>query len=178
MMLRQRCVASDHVLLNDDSAADGFDGTVENGEKAVTGGFDELAVVPHDAGLDEVALDPFHTAVRSLFIDLHEAAVASDITGHNRGKTARLTRGLTAGLARLDIADISHDSDRSPCTANRSVGIQLTAHELHLWNRIIPPRWGKAFGAPVTSWFHLISRAFYHRRQRWGWLTPGSKAAA
>jgi len=37
-------------LLDDDAAPHGFDRAVENGEKAVTGGFDELAVVLNDAG--------------------------------------------------------------------------------------------------------------------------------
>jgi hypothetical protein len=42
---------------------------------------------------------------------------------------------------------------------NRSVGIQLTIHEHRLWKRIIPPGWGKSFEAPVTSKFHLTSKA-------------------
>jgi hypothetical protein len=88
-------------------------------------------MVLDNTGLYEVALDPFHTAVRSFFIDLHETAVASDIASDNRGKTARRrpVRGLIARPARLDIANFSHGSHRSPCTAKRRVGTQLTIHE-------------------------------------------------
>ena len=67
-------------------------------------------MVLHDAGLDEVALDPFDTAVRPLFIDLHEAAVAGDIAGNNRSKTARrrLSRRI-ATSARFQFANFTHD---------------------------------------------------------------------
>ena len=121
------CVASDHVLLNDDTAPDGFDGTIENSKKSIAGGFDEFAVVFRDAGLDEVTLDPLHAPVRSLFVDLHEAAVAGDIAGYNRGKPPGhgLPRGLPADLARLDIANFSHRSVRFLCAANRSESIRL-----------------------------------------------------
>src|ERR1700748_259821 len=100
MMLRQRCIASDHVLLDDDTASHRFDGAVENCQKAVAGRFDKLTVVLDDGRLYEVAHDPFHTLVRSFLIDLHETAVASDIACDNRGKTARHrpARGLIANL--------------------------------------------------------------------------------
>ena len=110
----------------------------------------------HDAGLDEVALDPFHTAVRSFFIDLHEAAVAGDIARDNRGKTARHNSrgGSPPTVPDLILTNFSHDSDRSPCTATRSVGIHPTAHELRSGERSIPPDCGKAFEASATSRFH------------------------
>ena len=79
MMLGHRCVASDHVLLDDDAAPHGFDRTIENRNKSVAGGFDEPSVMPCNAGLYEVALDPLHANVRSFFIDFHEPAVARDI---------------------------------------------------------------------------------------------------
>src|SRR5437879_3958626 len=77
MMLRHRCVASNHVLLDDDAASHGFDGAVENGNKSVTRGFDQPSVMPHNARLNEVTLDPLHAKMRSLFLHLHEAAVAA-----------------------------------------------------------------------------------------------------
>jgi hypothetical protein len=89
MVLRHRCVASNHVLLDNDTAPNSFDRTVENRNKSVTSGFDEPSVMPDDAGLDEVTLDPLHAKMRSFLIDLHEAAVACDIAGDNRSKTAR-----------------------------------------------------------------------------------------
>src|SRR4030088_3411928 len=52
MMPGQRCVASNHVLLDNDAAAHRFDRTVENRNKTVAGGFDEPSVVPCNAGLD------------------------------------------------------------------------------------------------------------------------------
>jgi len=89
MMPGQRCIASNHVLLNDNAAPHCFDRTVENRNKTVACGFDQPAVVSCDAGLDQAALDPLHAAVRSFFIDFHQAAVARDVAGDNRGKTAR-----------------------------------------------------------------------------------------
>jgi len=88
-MLRHRCVASNHVLLDDDAAPHSFDRTVENRNKSVASGFDEPSVMPHNAGLYEVTLDPLYAKMRSFFIDLHEAAVARDIASDNRSKPAR-----------------------------------------------------------------------------------------
>src|ERR1700687_5041437 len=84
-----QCVCSKHVLLDDDAAPHGFDGTVKNCNKTVAGSFDESSVVFCNAGLDEVALDPLHATVRSFFIDSHQAAVARDIASDNRSKTTR-----------------------------------------------------------------------------------------
>src|SRR6185312_3470926 len=44
MIERQRCVASQHVLLNHDAATHCLDGTVKNCKEAVAGGFDEPPV--------------------------------------------------------------------------------------------------------------------------------------
>src|SRR5882757_7471615 len=88
-MLGLRCVASHHVLLDDDAASHGFDGTVEDRKKAVAGGFNQPPMVLCDAGLNEFALDPLDAIVRSLFIDLHEPAVARDVARDDRRKTAR-----------------------------------------------------------------------------------------
>src|SRR6267142_4032552 len=89
MMPGQRCVTLNHVLLDDHATSHGIDRTVENRNKAVACGFDQPAVVLGNAGLDQAALDPLHAAVRSLFIDFHQAAVARDIASDNRRKTAR-----------------------------------------------------------------------------------------
>ncbi len=89
MMLGQRCVASDHVLLDDDAAPHGLDRTIESRNKTVAGGFDKPSVMPCNAGFDEAALDPLHATVRSFFIDFHQPAVARDIANDNRSKTSR-----------------------------------------------------------------------------------------
>src|ERR1700737_1831484 len=111
MMLRQRCVAANQILLDDDAAPDGFDGTVKDRDKTVAGGFDELSVVLCNAGLDEVALDPLDAIVCSFLIDLHQAAVAGDIARDDRSKTTRcrLARRLAAS-ARLCVANLGHGS--------------------------------------------------------------------
>ena len=97
MVLGQRCVAANQILLDDDAAPDGFDGTVENCDETVACGFNKLAVMFVDAGFDEVALDPLDAVVRPLLVDLHQAAVAGDIACDDRSKTARrrLARRLT-----------------------------------------------------------------------------------
>ena len=63
-----------------------------------------------DAGLYEVTLDPLDAKMRSLFVELHEAAVAGDIAGNNRSKTARrrLSRRI-ATSARFQFANFTHD---------------------------------------------------------------------
>ena len=96
-------------------ASDGLDRAVENRDEAVARGFDKLAVVLFDAGLDEVALDPLDAGVRPLFVDLHQAAVAGDIAGYDRSKAPRrwLARWLT-GSARLDVTNLGHDVDWLP----------------------------------------------------------------
>jgi len=65
-MFRQRRVASHQILLNHDAAADGFDGTIEDRNEPVAGGFNQPAVMFYDAGFDEIALDALDTVVRLL----------------------------------------------------------------------------------------------------------------
>jgi hypothetical protein len=55
--------------LDDDGAADGFDRTVEHGEKAITRAFNESSVMLYDRGLDEFASMPLHPRVSSFLID-------------------------------------------------------------------------------------------------------------
>ncbi len=122
----QRCVASNHVLLNDDATPHGFDRTVENRNEAVACGFDQPSMVLCDAGFDQAALDPLYAAVRSFFIDFHQAAVARDIAGDNRGKTARrcLARGLAA-LVRFKIPNFAHGAFGLQTPPTRCRGAQL-----------------------------------------------------
>src|SRR3974390_897880 len=89
MIPRQRRVASGHVLLNDDAAAHRLDRTVKYRDEAIASGLDESSVVFRDAGLDEVALDSLDAQMRAFFIDLHETAVARDVTSHDCRKTSR-----------------------------------------------------------------------------------------
>ena len=97
VVLGQRCVAANQILLDDDAAPDGFDGTVENCDEAVACGLNKLAVVFFDAGFDEVTLDPLDAIMRAFLVDLHQPAVAEDIACYDRGKTAgrRFARWLT-----------------------------------------------------------------------------------
>src|SRR4051812_18791778 len=89
MMLRDRCVAANQVLLNDNTAAYGLDGTVKDRDEAVARRFDQLAVMFCDARFDKIAFDPLDAAVRPLLIDLHQAAVTGDVPSHYCSKTAR-----------------------------------------------------------------------------------------
>ena len=89
VMFRQRRIASHQILLNHDAAADGFDGTIEDRNEPVAGGFNQPAVMFHDAGFDEIALDALDTVVRAFFVDLHQAAVTGDIACHDGRKAAR-----------------------------------------------------------------------------------------
>src|SRR3974377_785666 len=86
---RLRGVASGHILLNDDGTAHCLDRAVKNCNEAVTRRFDEPSIVFCDAGLDEVALDSLDARVRTLFIQLHEAAVAYNIARDDRGAAQR-----------------------------------------------------------------------------------------
>ena len=70
-MLGQCCVATYQILLDHDAAPDRFDGTVENRDKAVTGGLDQPSVVLGNAGLYKIPLDPLNAIVRSFFIGFH-----------------------------------------------------------------------------------------------------------
>ncbi len=88
-MLRQCCVATNQILLDDDAAPDRFDGTVENRDKAVTSGLDQPSVMLGNARLDKVPLDPLDAIVRSFLIGFHQAAVGRYIAGDNRSQAAR-----------------------------------------------------------------------------------------
>src|SRR5246127_4751214 len=86
---RQRCVASRHVLLNNDGAAYGFQRTVKHRNETVAGRFDESPVVLRDTRLNEIALDALDALVRAFFIELHESAVACDVGSDDRSQTPR-----------------------------------------------------------------------------------------
>src|SRR6185312_15451814 len=92
MILRERGIAPEHVLLNDDAAAYGFDGAVKDRNEPVAGRFDEPTLMLDNAGLDKVALDALHAHMRAFFIDFHQSAIADDITRDDRGETARQQR--------------------------------------------------------------------------------------
>ena len=116
MMLRQRCIATNHILLDHDAGSHGLYGTVENGDEAVACGFDEPAVVFSDGGFDELALEPLDAIVRSFLVDLHQSAVAGDIACHDGRKAPRrwlALRRLT-NAARLDVTNLGHGSDWLP----------------------------------------------------------------
>jgi hypothetical protein len=55
--------------LDDNGAADGFDRTVEHGEKAITRAFDKSSVMLDDRGVNEFAPVPLHPRVSSLLIE-------------------------------------------------------------------------------------------------------------
>ena len=102
-------------MLNHDAAADGLDGTVENRNEPVAGGFNKPAVMFHDAGFDEIALDALDTVVRAFFVDLHQAAVTGDIACHDGRKAARhLFARWRANSALFEIANLGHRSDWCP----------------------------------------------------------------
>jgi hypothetical protein len=114
MMLRQCRVAAHQILLNHDATADGFDGTIENRNESIAGGFNQPAVMFHDAGFDEIALDALDTVVRALFIDLHQAAVTGDIACYDGRKAARHRFAWwRANSAGLDVTNLGHGSDCS-----------------------------------------------------------------
>ncbi|XSC48575.1 hypothetical protein ACF1BQ_024045 [Bradyrhizobium sp. RDT10] len=101
-------------MLNHDAAADGLDGTIENRNEPVAGGFNKPAVMFYDAGFDEIALDALDTVVRAFFVDLHQAAVAGDIACHDGRKAARRRFAWRrANSACLDVTNLSHGSDCS-----------------------------------------------------------------
>src|SRR3954462_3081901 len=89
MVLRDRCVAANQVLLNDDTAAYSLDGTVKDRNEAIPCRFNQLAVMFDDARLDEIALDPLDAVVCPLLVDLHEAAITGDVACNNGGQSAR-----------------------------------------------------------------------------------------
>src|SRR6185369_15871537 len=87
--LRKRGVAPDEILLNDDAAANGLDGTVEDRDEAVSRRLHQRSMVFDDAGLDEIPLDPLDANMRAFLVGLHQAAVGSDVTDDDCGETTR-----------------------------------------------------------------------------------------
>jgi hypothetical protein len=96
---RQRCVAPNHALLNDDGASDGFNWAIEHRQKAVTRIFDKPAVVLRDRRFNNFAPLPLHPRVRSFFVAPHQAAIASYVTSHDCRKAARSPLGRIAVFA-------------------------------------------------------------------------------
>src|SRR4051812_3863450 len=98
MMLRDRCVAPNQVLLNDNAAAYGLDRTAEDRDEAIPCRFNQLPVMFYDAWFDKIALNPLDAVVCAFLIDLHEAAVAGDVACDNRSETTRpqLSRRVAA----------------------------------------------------------------------------------
>ena len=84
-----RSVAPDHVLLDDDATSHRLDGTVENGDEAVTGGFHQPPVMLPDRRLDEFALKPLDACMCAFLIELHEAAVAGNVACDDGGEPTR-----------------------------------------------------------------------------------------
>jgi len=70
-ILRQRCIATHQILLNHDAAANCFNRTIENRYKAVTGRFDQLAIMLANGRLYQFALDPLDTIMRAFFVEFH-----------------------------------------------------------------------------------------------------------
>src|SRR3954454_9307318 len=89
MMLRDRCVAANQVLLDDNTAAYSLDGTVKNRDEAIAGRFDQLAVMFCDAWFYKIALDPLDAIVGPLLVHLHQAAVTGDVACNYCSQTAR-----------------------------------------------------------------------------------------
>lgn len=54
----ERRIAAKQVLLDDNTAPDSLDGTVESRDEAIPCGLDQLAVMFGDARFNEIALDP------------------------------------------------------------------------------------------------------------------------
>ena len=81
MMPGQRCVASNHVLLNDDATSHGFDGTVENRNKAVACGFDDPATMERNGGIDQIAAKLTQALERALFVNTGQPRIAYHIGG-------------------------------------------------------------------------------------------------
>src|SRR6516164_6307090 len=119
MIPRQRRVARRHVLLNDNAAAHRLDRTVKYRDKTIASGLDQSSVVFRDAGLDEVTLDSLNAQMRAFFIDLHETAVANDVTSHDCCKTsrrhpARRRIGVARILGGINIAKPWHGCYSTP----------------------------------------------------------------
>ena len=100
------------------------------------------------AGLNEIALDPLDAAVRSFFIQLHQAAVTCDVASHDGSQPTRhrAARRHTISPRLLEVANFGH----AQVSANRKTRCRrhaITAPEdltLSSWQQaIIFPGWDK-----------------------------------
>src|SRR5579859_767601 len=135
MVAGQRCVASRQVLLNDDAATHGFDGTVKNRKEAIAGRLDQPPVMLRNAWLDQVALDSLDARMGSFLIELHEMAVAADVASDDGSETTwshRARRHIAPARipGGVDIANfLAHPSlhatwDRPVLTAAQRSGLE------------------------------------------------------
>ena len=74
--------------LHRDRAAHRIDDAGKLDQQAVAGGLDDAAPVFRDLGMEKRGAVLLEVAQRRLFVDAHQAAVADDVTGENRGKSA------------------------------------------------------------------------------------------
>jgi hypothetical protein len=65
------------VLLDDDAASNGRNGTIENGNEAIARRIHQTSMMLDDAGLDEIALDPLEADMRALLVGLHRRLARS-----------------------------------------------------------------------------------------------------
>jgi hypothetical protein len=89
LLPRDRCVAPDHGLLNNNGAADSFDRTIEHRQKAIAGIFDKPSVVLRNRRFNDFAPVPLHPRVRSFLVVPHQAAIAGYVTRHDGRKATR-----------------------------------------------------------------------------------------
>src|ERR1700761_7152123 len=108
-MLRNRCVAANEILLNDDGAADCLDRAVEDGDKAIAGSLDQNSMVFCNRWLDEITLDPLDARMRAFLVLLHEPAVARDVAGNDCRKPSRHRAAWRMPiLPRFEVANFPH----------------------------------------------------------------------
>ena len=88
-MLRNRRIAADEVLLDDNAASNGLDGAVENSDETIARGLHQISMVLDDAGFDEIPLDPLDADMRAFLVGLHQATVGCDVTDNDGCETTR-----------------------------------------------------------------------------------------
>ena len=91
---RRTLVVTRHFALYLDRTADGIDDAGEFGKETVAGRFDDASVMLVDPGSNHFAPQLDYGGVRTLLVLAHQPAVAGDIGGEDRGKSAfdRLSR--------------------------------------------------------------------------------------
>src|SRR5262249_41371527 len=89
LLVRQRGIAADHALLNDDCAAHGFNRAVEHGQETIARMLDGPAVMLGDGWLDEFAPMPLDASMGSFLIHAHQPAVSRDIGRDDCSQAAR-----------------------------------------------------------------------------------------